>query len=103
LYYLSGQTEKADRICDDLINQDSEHIFTYMEWKYKIYRRGKNRYQMEALKNMVRNITGNFSEDKISRKNNLLQKIQEDLSANPQYNEIFNREKARQENITYPE
>lgn len=103
LYYLSNEPLKAEELCDQLLYEDGDHLLTYLEWKYKIIKMKKNKYQMIVLKNTVLGITRELSKEETLRKNILLRKIREDLSASPDYNELYLKEKNRQEHIVYPE
>jgi hypothetical protein len=104
LYFLFGQNQNAYEICDYLISREPYDISLY-EWKYKIIRSRNNRFQLEALKNNLLYL-GNFSrlsQEQIFQKDGLINKINDDLKSIPLWNEIFNTEKKRQENIVYPE
>ena len=103
LYFLSGDIEKASRLCEELVLSDRENIVTYLEWKYKISKYNKNRFQLEAIANTLRYMDENLSAAKKTQKNNLLKKIQADLKSNPQWEEIYKKEKTRQENIVFPD
>jgi len=103
LYFLSGDMSQADRLCEELMVVDRENELVYLEWKYKIVKAGKNRFQLETLANTLRYMPDTLPPDKVSRKNNLLQRVLEDLKSNPQWEEIYKKEKTRQENIAYPE
>ena len=103
LYFLSGDISKSSQLCDELMNQDTENLIVYQEWKYKIIKLQPNRYQLEALANTLRFPVDSLPPEKISRRTNLLHRIQDDLKSNPQWEEIYKKEKSRQENIVYPE
>ncbi|MDH4263243.1 MAG: hypothetical protein OEV78_09395 [Spirochaetia bacterium] len=103
LNFLTGNTSRAEQLCDELILLDSENIIAYQEWKYKIIKRQSNRFKLESLANTLRYMGDNLPPDKISQKNDLLRRIQQDIQSTPQWEEIYKKEKNRQENIAYPE
>jgi hypothetical protein len=102
LYFLSGDSDRANRMCEELLAADKDNQMIYLEWKYKIIKQQPNRFHLEALANTLRYMGDNLAPDKISQKNNLLQRIQQDLKSNPQWEEIYKKEKNRQENIAFP-
>ncbi|MCB1201207.1 MAG: hypothetical protein KDK41_11220 [Leptospiraceae bacterium] len=103
LYFFSGNPEKSEALAENLLREDPDRTLYYYRWLFRVKLGRTDKYKWQDFYRRVAQFSP--GDDPIQRENHarLMADIQENINANPGWDEIYQEELKRQENLIFPD